>query len=101
MSLEASTGAFVFLRSTGAFVTTPCSRPPWQKVGADIFTLYDKDYLLVGDCFYKFPEICHLDCKTAPLVDVKNKSIFACHEIPDESVNMPFNSSAMKTFAKE
>src|SRR5678815_3190257 len=67
---------------------------PWQKVGADIFTLYSRDYLLVVDYFSKFPEICHLESKTASSVVVKIKSIFARHGIPDELVadNMPFNS---------
>jgi hypothetical protein len=81
----------------------PVPERPWQKVGADIFTLYGRDYLLVVDYFSKFPEICHLESKTASSVVVKIKSIFARHGIPDELVadNMPFNSRAMKTFAEE
>lgn len=81
----------------------PVPERPWQKVGADIFTLYGRDYLLVVDYFSKFPEICHLESKTASSVVVKIKSIFARHGIPDELVadNMPFNSGAMKIFAEE
>ena len=76
---------------------------PWQKVVADIFSLYGKDYLLVVDYYSKFPEICHLPNKTASCVILHLKSIFARHGIPDELVsdNMPFASFEMKKFAND
>lgn len=35
----------------------PVPESPWQKVGADIFTLDGRDYLLVVDYFSKFAEV--------------------------------------------
>ena len=76
---------------------------PWQKVGADIFTLYGKHYLLVVDYYSKFPELCHLESKTASQVIVKLKSIFARRGIPEEMVtdNMPFGSEMIRKFAQD
>lgn len=77
----------------------------WQKFGADrpIFTLYDKEYLLVVDNLSKFPEICHLESKTAPSIVVKTLLARnnARYGVPDELVadNMCFNSRAMEMFA--
>ena len=74
---------------------------PWQRVGADIFTLYGRDYLLVVDYYSKFPEICHLHAKTASEVIVNLKSIFSRNGIPEEVVadNMPFGSREFQHFA--
>jgi len=74
---------------------------PWQRVGADIFTLYGRDYLLVVDYYSKFPEICHLHGKTASEVIVNLKSIFSRNGIPEEVVadNMPFGSREFHQFA--
>jgi hypothetical protein len=76
---------------------------PWQKVGADIFSLYGKDYLLVVDYYSKYPEVNLLSGKTAPSVIVHIKSIFSRHGIPEEIVadNMLFNSLEMRRFAGE
>ena len=76
---------------------------PWQKVGADIFSLYGKDYLLVVDYYSKYPEVNLLSGKTAASVIVHLKSIFSRHGIPEEIVadNMPFNSLEMRRFAGE
>jgi len=35
----------------------PVPDRPWEKLGADYFTLVGKDYLLVVDYFSKFPEV--------------------------------------------
>jgi hypothetical protein len=72
---------------------------PWQKVGADIFSLYGKDYLLLVDYYIKYPEVNLLSGKNAASVHLK--SIFSRHGIPEEIVadNMPFNSVEMRRFA--
>jgi len=36
----------------------PETNKAYQKVGADIFTLHGKDYLLVVDYFSKYPANC-------------------------------------------
>jgi hypothetical protein len=76
---------------------------PWQKVGADIFSLYGKDYLLVVDYYSKYPEVNLLSGKTAASVIVHLKSIFSRHGIPEEIVadNMPFDSLEMRRFADD
>ena len=81
----------------------PVPEYPWQKVGCDIFTLYGKDYLLIVDYYSKFPEVCHLQNKTASHVIVKLKSVFARYGICEELIadNMPFGSAAMKKFAED
>jgi hypothetical protein len=74
---------------------------PWQKLGADIFTLFGKDYLLVVDYFSKFPEVCLLSGKSASAVIVQFKSVFSRHGIPETLIadNMPFDSYEMRQFA--
>jgi len=55
------------------------------------------------DYYSKFPEVCHLESKTASHIILKLKSIFACYGIPEEFVadNMPFASAAMRHFAED
>ena len=81
----------------------PIPERPWQKIGADIFTLRRKDYLLVVDYYSKFPEVMTLSDKSATAVIQCLKTIFARHGIPDEmfSDNNPFNSQHMISFARE
>ena len=69
------------------------------KVGMDIMTFHNTDYLVVVDYFSKYPEVTALPDKTAQSVVKQCKSIFARHGIPEEIVsdNMPFCS---KEFAK-
>jgi hypothetical protein len=74
---------------------------PWQRIGADLFQLFGKDYLILVDYYSKYPEICLLNGKTAECVITQMKSVFARHGIPNEVVcdNMPFSSREMKMFA--
>ena len=76
---------------------------PWAKLGADIFTFGNADYLIVVDYFSKYPEVLTLQNKTAKEIIQKFKSIFARHGIPDELVsdNMPFASHDMIQFAQD
>lgn len=49
---------------------------PWQKLGADMFTVYGKYYLLVVDYFSRFVEIGKLTPTRSEDVVVHLKSIF-------------------------
>ncbi len=50
---------------------------PWVKIGADIFQFGSKDYLVVIDYYFKFPEMARLRSKTASSVVQATKTIFA------------------------
>ena len=56
---------------------------PWEKIGADIYTIFGKDYLIIVDYFSNFWEI---DCLPDPKASTcirKLKSHFARQGIPD------------------
>jgi len=80
----------------------PVPLKAYQKVGADIFTIHGKDYLLVVDYFSKFPEYVHLKSKLADCVIQHLKDI-SRHGIPETLIsdNKPFSSFAMRQFAEE
>ena len=75
----------------------------FYKVGVDIMTFKNIDYLVVVDCYSKFPEMVVLQDKTALTVVENLKHIFARFGIPYEIIsdNMPFQSRAFLTFSKE
>lgn len=75
---------------------------PYEKVGADILTYNDVDYLVVIDYFSKWIDLAELKYKTASEVINKLKNIFAIHGIPKLLIsdNMPFLSSEFQNFAK-
>uniref|UniRef100_H2M3Q2 Integrase catalytic domain-containing protein n=1 Tax=Oryzias latipes TaxID=8090 RepID=H2M3Q2_ORYLA len=75
---------------------------PWQRLGADLFTLDSKEYLLVVDYFSRFVEIAQLSYTRSMDVVVHLKSIFARHGIPQVLVtdNGPqFSGSHFQAFA--
>ena len=74
----------------------------YEKIGADIFRLHGKDYLLVVDYFSKFPEYVQLASQSAGCVIQHLKDIFSRHGIPETLMadNNPFNSFAMRHFAE-
>ena len=76
---------------------------PWERVGADIFTLHDKDYLVTIDYYSNFWEVDRLPDTKASTAILKLKSHFARYGIPDQVVsnNGPqFTSKEFATFAK-
>ena len=81
----------------------PVPHCPWQKLGADIFSLRNKDYLLIVHYYSKYPEISMLHDKTASSVITNMKSVFARHGVPDQIMadNMPFASKDITTFSKD
>ena len=67
---------------------------PWDKVGADYFSLAAKDYLIVVDYFSKYPEVVEVESKSAEATIEVLKTIFARNGIPTIVIadNVPFNS---------
>ena len=72
----------------------------FQKVGIDIMSFRNIDYLVVVDYFSKFPEIAQLPDKTTKSVVEQCKNIFARHGIPLKIIsdNMPFRSKEFSEF---
>lgn len=76
---------------------------PWQKLGADLFMLRGKTYLLVVDYASRFVEIAPLTPSRSEDAIHHLKGIFARHGIPEQLVtdNGPqFSGAAFETFAK-
>ena len=77
---------------------------PWEKVGCDIFTLNEADYLCTVDYYSDYFEVDLLHKKTGKTVMKKLEGHFATHGIPDklQSDNRPpFNSHDFSEFAKK
>ena len=53
---------------------------PWERVGADIFTLHDKDYLVTIDYYSNFWEVDRLPDTKASTAILKLKSFFPAME---------------------
>lgn len=76
---------------------------PWAKVGTDLFTYKDSEYLITVDYFSSFWEIDHLHNTKSQTVVRKLKAHFARYGIPDTvmSDNGPqFDSREFKEFAQ-
>ena len=74
---------------------------PWQKVGVDIFTFHDYNYLLTVDYLSSYFEIDRLPSKRVCDIVYCLKQHFSRHGIPEVvfSDNNPFNSREFKVFA--
>ena len=75
---------------------------PWQRLGADLFELGGKTYLLVVDYFSRYIEIALLSHTRSTDIITHLKSIFARHGIPEVmmSDNGPqFSGQAFALFA--
>ncbi len=59
---------------------------PWQRLGADLFMLGNKTYLLVVDYYSRYVEIAQLTPTRSTDVIVHIKSIFARHGVPETLV---------------
>ena len=85
------------------FIPHEIPSKPWLKVGTDLFTLYNKDYVLVVDYYSKFVEIAPLKNTTTANVINALKKIFSRHGIPKIvfSDNGPqYSSYQFKQFAQ-
>lgn len=80
-------------------------KKPWQKVGVDIYELYNQNYLIVVDYYSKYPEIVNLNNNlTSENVINKLKSIFARHGTPKlvmSDSGRQFTSEKFQKFANE
>ncbi|KAK0148890.1 hypothetical protein N1851_010688 [Merluccius polli] len=78
---------------------------PWQKIGVDLFTFDQQEYLLIVDYYSKFIEVEWLKSDTrSGKVITHLKSQFARHGIPETLIsdNGPqFSSREFQAFAKE
>ena len=74
---------------------------PWQKIGADVFTLDETDYLYVVDYYSSYFEIDRLETKTAKGITKILHKLFSVHGIPNQLIsdNMPFSSQEFREFA--
>jgi hypothetical protein len=74
---------------------------PWEKIGIDIFTFNNYDYLIEVDYLSGFFEIDRIPTKAVHDIVYCMKQQFARHGIPDTvmSDNSPFNSREFKAFA--
>lgn len=80
-------------------------KKPWQKVGIDIYELYNQNYLIAVDYYSKYPEILNLNNNlTSENVINKLKSIFARHGTPKlvmSDSGRQFTSEKFQKFANE
>ena len=58
-----------------------------MKVGADLFQLHGKNYLITVDYYSNYPEVQILSQATSEEVILKLKELFARHGIPEEVVS--------------
>ena len=85
-------------------VVTPQPQRPWQKIAADLCESQKGKYLVLMDYFSKWIELIHMPDTTAARMIGKMKLVFASHGVPEEIVSdngPPFDSNALKQFAKE
>ena len=85
----------------GAILPRHTSRP-WEKVGVDIFTFSDKNYLITTDHFSNYFEIERLPSKRIFDIVYILKQQFARHGIPSIvfSNNSSINSQEFRNFAE-
>lgn len=77
---------------------------PWVKVGTDLFTLFNKTFLVIVDYTSKFFEVINIPNAKSETVINYTKSIFSRHGIPSIVIsdNGPeFSSRRYKQFAKQ
>ena len=64
-------------------MTHKIPKTPWSKVGQDLFTLGDENYLVTVDCRSDYFELDLLSDTTVESVVKASKCHFACHGIAD------------------
>ncbi|KAK2183299.1 hypothetical protein NP493_317g02103 [Ridgeia piscesae] len=77
---------------------------PWRKIGADLFTLFGKNFLVVVDYTSNYPEVAKLEDLSSTNTISHMKSIMARHGLPSVVVsdNGPqFSSREFRQFAMQ
>ena len=77
---------------------------PWTKLGADLFSLKKREFMVLVDYMSKFVVVAQLERIDSPCVIKKLKNIFACHGIPKELFSdggPQFTSSLFNEFSKQ
>ena len=77
---------------------------PWRKIGADLFTLFGKNFLVVVDYTSNYPEVAKLEDLSSTNTISHMKSIMARHSLPSVVVsdNGPqFSSREFRQFAMQ
>ena len=64
-------------------ISHPIPSGPWEKIGTDIFTHNNKDYLCTVDYYSDYFEVDQLSSKNGEVIIKKLKKHFATHGIPD------------------
>ncbi|XP_018374455.1 PREDICTED: uncharacterized protein K02A2.6-like [Trachymyrmex cornetzi] len=75
----------------------------WQEVAVDFCDRDGRQYLVLVDCFSRYPEVVHMTSTTTTKTVAKMKDIFGRHGIPERvrSDNGPqFSSQEYKEFAR-
>lgn len=74
---------------------------PFEKIGSDVLTYRNKDYLVTIDYYSKWIEVTELENKNSAELISKLKYLFSMHGIPRILIcdNMPFGSFEFKKFA--
>ncbi|XP_051916322.1 uncharacterized protein K02A2.6-like [Hippocampus zosterae] len=84
-------------------IPSPYPGRPWEKLGADLFVLGGKTYLLVVDYMSRYVEIAPLASSKSDEVIRHLKSIYARHGIPDLLVSdggPQFSGTGFRAFAE-
>ena len=92
-----------FSNRSEPLIPTDFPNRPWEKIGADLFTLYNKTYLIVVDYYSRWIECPLLTSTSSESVISQLKSIFAKYGICDTLIsdNGPqFSSHLFSDFAK-
>ena len=87
---------------TEPLMPTALPERPWQKLGADLFTLKGKTYLVVIDYYSRYLEVANLSLTKSADITAHLQSIFARHGVPETLVtdNGPqFAAHTFTTFA--
>ena len=81
------------IQPTEPLIPTPFPQLPWQKM----FMWKKAKYLLLTDYYSRFVEVVKLPSESSSIAIERMKSVFACHEMPQEfrSDNGPQFSSAL------
>jgi len=95
--------AFQHENQKETLLSHPVPSRPWQKVGIDIFTFRNHDYLITVDYLSAYFEIDRLPSKRVVDIVYCLKQQFARHGIPEEvfSDNSPFNAVEFHQFANK